>query len=102
MEEVKLPQTQQNTVLYTCFYLFPLGGETIKQINQQSGAHCELDRRSQNQQQGGGDKTFIIRGDPDQIETAKRIISDKVQMPINFITVGGGGVGNNLPTVSVY
>lgn len=75
------------------------GGETIKQINQQSGAHCELDRRSQNQQQGGGDKTFIIRGDPDQIETAKRIISDKVQMAINFVTVGGGSVGNNLPTV---
>lgn len=74
-----------------------LGGETIKQINQQSGAHCELDRRNQNQQQSGGDKTFIIRGDPDQIETAKRIISDKVQMPLNFVSVG---VGNSLPTVS--
>lgn len=77
--------------------IFLLGGETIKQINQQSGAHCELDRRNQNQQQSGGDKTFIIRGDPDQIETAKRIISEKVQMPLNFVSAG---VGNNLPTVS--
>lgn len=72
------------------------GGETIKHINQQSGAHCELDRRSQNNQ-NATEKTFIIRGDPDQIETAKRIISDKVQMPLNFVTVGNP---NNLPTVS--
>lgn len=79
--------------------MFP-GGETIKQINQQSGAHCELDRRSQNQQ-NGSDKTFIIRGEPDQIETAKRIISDKVQMQLNFIS-SGNMPGNNLPTVSEF
>ncbi|KAK4884682.1 hypothetical protein RN001_000953 [Aquatica leii] len=74
-----------------CGVIIGRGGETIKQINQQSGAHCELDRRSQSQQ----DKTFIIRGEPDQIETAKRIISEKVQMPLNFVSVG---VSNNLPT----
>ncbi|KAF5269826.1 hypothetical protein FQR65_LT05872 [Abscondita terminalis] len=74
-----------------CGVIIGRGGETIKQINQQSGAHCELDRRSQSQQ----DKTFIIRGESDQIETAKRIISEKVQMPLNFVSVG---VSNNLPT----
>lgn len=74
-----------------------VGGETIKQINQQSGAHCELDRRSQNQ--NSNEKTFIIRGDSDQIESAKRIISDKIQMPINFIPAGGPPMSNNMPTV---
>lgn len=82
------------------------GGETIKQINQQSGAHCELDRRQNNQ--NATEKTFIIRGDPEQIETAKRIISEKVQIPLNFIVTssgpgGPGGPGpmqNNMPTVS--
>lgn len=77
-----------------------LGGETIKQINQQSGAYCELDRRSQNQ--NSNEKTFTIKGDLDQIETAKRIISEKVQMPLNFVATGGGGppMTNNMPTVS--
>ncbi|XP_018319791.1 far upstream element-binding protein 1 isoform X2 [Agrilus planipennis] len=91
------PPQQPQEVTFTvpsnkCGIIIGRGGETIKQINQQSGAHCELDRRSQNQQ----DKTFIIRGDPEQIETAKRIISEKVQIPLNFITVGGGN--SNLPT----
>lgn len=79
-----------------CGVIIGRGGETIKTINQQSGAHCELDRRNPNNQ-SGNEKTFIIRGDPDQIEAAKRIISEKVQMPLNFMNVG---VGNNLPTVS--
>lgn len=76
----------------------------IKQINQQSGAHCELDRRApNNQSQTSAEKTFIIRGDPDALEAAKRIISDKIQMQINFMPVGGGPGGNgpvpsNMPT----
>lgn len=78
---------------------FGTGGETIKQINQQSGAHCELDRRSNSNQT---EKTFTIKGDPEAIETAKRIISDKIQMPINFINLSGGatGMSSNMPTVS--
>lgn len=64
-----------------------------------SGAHCELDRRSP--AHPNGDKTFIIRGEPEQIEAAKRIISDKVQLPINFVAAGGN-VSNALPTVSFY
>ncbi|XP_022912976.2 far upstream element-binding protein 1 isoform X2 [Onthophagus taurus] len=79
-----------------CGVIIGRGGETIKHINQQSGAHCELDRRSQNNQ-NSSEKTFTIRGDPEQIETAKRIINDKVQMQINYITLGMGG-SNNLPT----
>lgn len=81
-----------------CGVIIGKGGETIKQINQQSGAYCELDRRSNSNQ---NEKTFTIKGDPDAIEQAKRIISDKIQMPINFIPLGGGGPGSmasNMPT----
>lgn len=53
------------------------GGETIKQINQQTGAHCELDRRPPS---NPAEKTFVIRGSPDQIESAKRLIAEKLGM----------------------
>ncbi|VEN42933.1 unnamed protein product [Callosobruchus maculatus] len=80
-----------------CGVIIGRGGETIKQINSQSGAYCELDRRNQSANQN--EKYFTIKGDPDQIEAAKRIISDKIQMPINLMPVGGpGGMGNNIPT----
>lgn len=49
----------------------------IKQINAQSGAHCELDRRTQAVR---GNRTFIIRGDPDSVDTARRLIVEKVGM----------------------
>lgn len=52
-----------------------LGGETIKQINQQSGAFCELDRRPP---PNPNEKIFIIRGSPEQVELAKRMISEKL------------------------
>lgn len=51
------------------------GGETIKQINQQSGAFCELDRRPP---PNPSEKIFIIRGSHDQVELAKRMISEKL------------------------
>ena len=59
------------------FSFVSVGGETIKQINQQTGAHCEIDRR---QQTNMSEKTFIIKGTPDQIEHAKRLFSEKLNM----------------------
>lgn len=56
-----------------CFFF--LGGETIKQINMQTGAHCEIDRRHNNT---GSEKTFVIRGTTEQIENAKRMINEKL------------------------
>ncbi|KAK9883998.1 hypothetical protein WA026_004933 [Henosepilachna vigintioctopunctata] len=80
-----------------CGVIIGRGGDTIKQINAQSGAHCELDRRNQNP--NATEKIFIIRGDPDSIETAKRIIQDKIQMPLNFINSGGPpSMSNSMPT----
>jgi hypothetical protein len=61
-------------------YSHSAGGETIKQINQQTGAHCELDRRPP---PNPAEKVFVIRGSPDQIEQAKRIISEKIGMVSN-------------------
>ncbi|XP_049818371.1 far upstream element-binding protein 3 isoform X3 [Aethina tumida] len=80
-----------------CGVIIGRGGETIKQINQQSGAFCGLDRRTQNGP-NSNEKTFTIKGDPDQIEAAKRIISDKVQMPLNFVSSGGPNMSSNMQT----
>ncbi|XP_050305974.1 far upstream element-binding protein 2-like isoform X2 [Anthonomus grandis grandis] len=80
-----------------CGIIIGKGGETIKQINQQSGAYCELDRRSN---ANTVEKTFTIKGDPDSVEAAKRIISEKIQLPLNFVTMNGpsGGMNNSMPT----
>lgn len=60
-----------------------LGGETIRAINQQTGAHVELSR---NPSANPNEKLFVIRGVPNQIEHAKQLINEKV----------GGGVSNIL------
>jgi len=56
------------------------GGETIKQICQQSGAHCQVDK---NAPDTAKEKNILIKGTPDAIEQAKRMIAEKV----------GGGYG---------
>jgi len=68
-----------------CGVVIGRGGETIKQINAQSGAHCEMDRRPSNNL---NEKIILIRGNPDQIETAKRLIQDKLGMPLGQINGG--------------
>lgn len=60
-----------------CGVVIGRGGETIKQINSQSGAHCEMDRRPNN---NPTEKIILIRGSPEQIESAKRLIQDKLGM----------------------
>ena len=64
-----------------CGIIIGKGGETIKQINMQTGAHCELDRRNQSNE---NEKIFIIRGNPEQVEHAKRIFSEKLGM-VSFL-----------------
>ncbi|CAD6211829.1 GSCOCG00003853001-RA-CDS [Cotesia congregata] len=56
-----------------CGIIIGKDGKTIKQINQQTGAHCELDRRN-----SGTEKIFFIRGSPEQVEHAKRIFNEKL------------------------
>ena len=54
------------------------GGETIRQINQQSGAHVELQRNSG---PNPNEKIFNIRGEPDQIQHAMQLIAEKAGIP---------------------
>ncbi|KAF1766796.1 hypothetical protein GCK72_006754 [Caenorhabditis remanei] len=51
------------------------GGEVIKQINAESGAHCELSRETGKDPH---EKTFVIRGSDVQVEHAKHLICMKV------------------------
>ncbi|RXG73035.1 Far upstream element-binding protein 3 [Armadillidium vulgare] len=75
-----------------CGLVIGKGGETIRQINQQSGAHCELDRRPPNDP---SEKTFILRGNPEQIDQAKKLIAEKSGMsyPGDGGNFGGGAPG---------
>jgi len=61
------------------------GGETIKAICAQSGAHCQVDKTAP---EGAREKTIVIKGTPDAVEQAKRLIAEKV---------GGGGGGYGGP-----
>lgn len=69
-----------------CGIIIGRGGDTIKQINQQSGAHTEMDRKASANQTT--EKTFTCKGEPHQIEEAKRLIQDKINMEINMQYVG--------------
>lgn len=57
------------------------GGETIKSICAQSGAHCQVDKMAP---EGSREKNIIIKGPPEAVEAAKRLIAEKI---------GGGGGG---------
>ncbi|XP_052742064.1 far upstream element-binding protein 3 isoform X1 [Bicyclus anynana] len=89
-QEVRVTFTVTNV---KCGLIIGRGGEVIKQINAQSGAHCELDRRAQNNDRNN--RTFYIRGHPDAVEHCKRIIMEKVGMPVNFVPDNGNGNGGN-------
>lgn len=55
------------------------GGETIREINRQSGAHVELDR---NPPPNMAEKIFNIRGTPQQIQHAIQLICEKTGMQV--------------------
>ncbi|XP_064074960.1 far upstream element-binding protein 3 isoform X3 [Vanessa tameamea] len=94
-QEIRVTFTVSNI---KCGLIIGRGGDVIKQINAQSGAHCELDRRTQNNDRNN--RTFYIRGHPEAVEHCKRIIMEKVGTPVNFMPDNGnggngGGNGNN-------
>ncbi|KAI1232125.1 hypothetical protein IHE44_0007183 [Lamprotornis superbus] len=67
------------------------GGENIKSINQQSGAHVEL-QRNPPPNTDPGVRIFTIRGVPQQIELARHLIDEKV----GGTSMGGpGGFGQS-------
>ena len=58
-----------------CGLVIGRGGEVIKQINAESGAHVELSREANKDPL---EKTFVIRGSDIQVEHAKHLICIKV------------------------
>uniref|UniRef100_A0A3P9DD73 KH-type splicing regulatory protein n=1 Tax=Maylandia zebra TaxID=106582 RepID=A0A3P9DD73_9CICH len=63
-----------------CGLVIGRGGENVKSINQQTGAFVEISR----QPPPNGDpnfKLFIIRGSPQQIDHAKQLIEEKIEVP---------------------
>lgn len=69
-----------------CGIIIGRSGDTIKQINSQSGAHCEMDRKASGNQTV--EKTFTIKGEQHQVDEAKRLIQDKINMDITLVHLG--------------
>ncbi|KAJ8413883.1 hypothetical protein AAFF_G00064810 [Aldrovandia affinis] len=68
-----------------CGLVIGKGGETIKNINQQSGAHVEL-QRNPPPNTDPNVRIFSIRGTPQQMDLARQLIDEKI---------GGSGMGGN-------
>lgn len=92
-----------------CGIIIGRNGDTIKQINQQSGAHCEMDRKASINQTT--EKTFTIKGEQHQVDEAKRLIQDKINMDLALVHMGtqtvtqppnGGSYGGGQNAQSQY
>ena len=70
-----------------CGLVIGKGGETIKNINQSTGAHCEIDKHSP---PDAREKTFVIRGPPEAVERAKAMVMEKLGSG-GYGGYGGGG-----------
>ena len=70
VEEIRLivPTSRTGTVIGR-------GGETIRNLKQQSGCNIELDK---NYQTDNDEKCFILRGPADKITYAQQLVTDKV------------------------
>lgn len=73
-----------------CGLVIGKGGETIRELNRQSGAHIELNR---NQTGNPRERVFRIQGNPDQIQHGMRLIAEKAGMPPPQGGPQGGGGG---------
>ncbi len=57
------------------------GGETIREINRQSGAYVELQRQPSNP----GEKVFTVRGQQSQIQHAIQLICEKAGLVSHYL-----------------
>ncbi|XP_043914081.1 far upstream element-binding protein 3 [Protopterus annectens] len=82
-----------------CGLVIGKGGENIKNINQQSGAHVEL-QRNPPAATDPSVRIFTIRGNPQQIELARHLIDEKVGVGIHTQpekVIPHPSTGQNLP-----
>lgn len=69
---------------HKCGLVIGRGGENVKSINQQTGAFVEISR----QPPPNGDpnfKLFTIRGSPQQIDHAKQLIEEKIEVGSHYL-----------------
>ncbi|XP_067628070.1 far upstream element-binding protein 3 [Eurosta solidaginis] len=66
-----------------CGIVIGRGGETIKLINQQSGAYCEMDRNAVNPP---SEKLFKCKGTAEQVEAARQMMAEKINMDLPIIS----------------
>lgn len=71
------PFQENRVVVEKPVSLCSAGGETIKNINQQSGAHVEL-QRNPPLNTDPNVRIFSIRGTPQQMEVARQLIDEKI------------------------
>eukprot|EP00092_Neocalanus_flemingeri_P023826 GFUD01025851.1.p1 GENE.GFUD01025851.1~~GFUD01025851.1.p1 ORF type:complete len:465 (+),score=130.06 GFUD01025851.1:140-1534(+) len=64
------------------------GGETIRSICSESGAHCQVDKTAPD---GAREKHIVIKGRSDAVERAKELINDKIGGGYDRGPRGGGG-----------
>lgn len=79
-----LPEVHYAVPANKCGLVIGKGGETVKSINQQSGAYVTLSALPPPNAQ---EKVFVVRGNPQQIEHAKELINERI-----------GGVGTVIQT----
>ncbi|XP_063760990.1 far upstream element-binding protein 2-like isoform X2 [Eleginops maclovinus] len=79
---------------HKCGLVIGRGGENVKAINQQTGAFVEICRQPPPNGDPNGDpnfKIFIIRGSPPQIDHAKQLIEEKIEIPLCPVGPGPSG-----------
>uniref|UniRef100_A0A3B5LWQ4 K Homology domain-containing protein n=1 Tax=Xiphophorus couchianus TaxID=32473 RepID=A0A3B5LWQ4_9TELE len=76
-----------------CGLVIGKGGETIKSINQQSGAHVEL-QRNPPPSTDPNTRVFTIRGSAQQMEVARQLIDDKIGVSRRNAPSWGSGPGS--------
>lgn len=82
-----------------CGLIIGKGGETIRDICRQSGAHVELNR---DQSANSLERVFRISGMPDQMQLAMRLISEKAGISPRDTAGVGVGVAQPAAVTNLY
>lgn len=81
--------------------IYTTGGETIRQLIDESGAHIEISRHAH----PPGEKVFIIKGAPEARQLAIELINKKIQVCWGLITgarVGDWGIYCSIAQVRAF
>lgn len=88
---MKIPATRTGAIIGK-------GGETIKQIKQQSGCDIELDKTAKDSEES----VFIIRGTQEKINKARALIEARLASPARTVSSKGVATGANAAPVAQF